>query len=357
MFHINDNGDVKPCKSNKEPCPFTNTPHFHSEKEATSHYETIMQGNTVKTNRKYVDIPADLGSIRLRDGDLSDSNARFSLINGLCGDLAQSIIDKENRKIYFVSYNQNKQGLHEDFQKDPNSLYRNATHVMVASTQDGEYLDAYGRRTPADIKDFYGQETSIIEGTHDMLKTYSTGVSEKLSKFAEEALKMDKNNTSYSYHDMPETLPKTSIKLSILPKKGGSYYGTDLPEEAIERQIVAWRNHVGDTNAAIMEENKMKRDGDYSFHITVISPPEMRKLSKEQIKETFQNSSATFNLSGVGTISDGEKETWYVKAHSIEADKIRENLGLPPKDYYATLGFIKGDVFKHVKDNSTIVIH
>ena len=142
MFHVNDNGDVKPCSASKGTCPFSPDRHFENIQEAQQYYEDEMSHNTVSGNRKYVEIPTDLGNLKLRDGDLSDKSTRFSLANGLCGDLAKAIVKNTGRDVYFVCYDKDEKSLKEDFLKDKSSVLTNATHVVVQSEKSGHFVDS-----------------------------------------------------------------------------------------------------------------------------------------------------------------------------------------------------------------------
>lgn len=244
MFHINNDGDVRPCKSEKDLCPFVNNPHFLSEKKATSHYETTMQENIVQVSRKHVGTTTDSNSTELKDGDT-----------------AQSIVEKESQ----------------------------------------------------------------------------------------------------------------TVKSEVSFKFGSRYFGAVVTEQSIKAQIVAWQEHVGVKTAENMREQKIARDREDSYHITVIAPNEIQELSQKihenselTRKEKYRATTALlskslagefeFTVGGVGKASNDDKEAWFVIVKSVQADKSRAELGLPPKDYHITLGFLNGDVHGQAKDDTTKVV-
>lgn len=151
-------------------------------------------------------------------------------------------------------------------------------------------------------------------------------------------------------------LSPITVENIIVPKNRGSYFGVDIDENLLTDRLHSWREHIGSEKADILEKYKYNRDKGRHFHITVISPPEMRQIGYKKVSEMFNNKKAGFILGGIGTISEGENETWFVTAECEEMDKNRAELGLPPKDYHVTLGFLHKDVFSKFKNINTVVI-
>lgn len=169
------------------------------------------------------------------------------------------------------------------------------------------------------------------------------------------------------YEASNETVSSISVKPSsslsayveeveVQPQKWGSYYGSEIDESVISRHLDSWRNHVGHEEAKLMEEAKAVRDGENRYHMTVITPQEVKKVGKKLAESAFKDISVGVRLGGIGTASDGDKEAWFVVAKCPEADRIREDLGLPAKDFHVTIGFKKSDVFSVFKDENTIVL-
>lgn len=50
-FHVNDNGDVRPCKAHKSSCPFPESKHFPTKTEAETFYERTQSSKLFSTMR------------------------------------------------------------------------------------------------------------------------------------------------------------------------------------------------------------------------------------------------------------------------------------------------------------------
>lgn len=208
-FHLSDDGIARKCSATKVPCKMT---HFEN-KEAAEQY------NLKKLEKEFQAIPTlskkvssialqgAFGTITLDDGDLSSSKARMTLISGMCGDLATAVQRKTGGDPYFVCYGINtEEDLKETFESNPDALFDVSTHVMIESpTSPGSFVDAYGKKTTSDLKEFYGDEITVIRGDLNMLSTYADPQNlGKLDNFADAALDLDRKNESYSYLDFSE---------------------------------------------------------------------------------------------------------------------------------------------------------
>lgn len=90
----------------------------------------------------------------------------------------------------------------EEFQKafkeSKTTIYR-ATHIVTQSEHaDNEFVDSYGRLTLEDISDRY--EANIVKVTKEMVEHYADG-NVNLSKFADSAIKLDKDDYSYDWDE------------------------------------------------------------------------------------------------------------------------------------------------------------
>lgn len=149
-------------------------------------------------------------------------------------------------------------------------------------------------------------------------------------------------------------LPKIEITSQLHTKKGGSYYGLTIDENKVEKHLEAWKKEVGENNAEKMEKAKINRDGGYHFHITALTPKETRQLKKSEVK--IEQPSFNVQLTGIGSVQDGEKEAWFITAQSSEIDEFRSNLGLPKHNLHITIGFKNGDVHNKPKDETSLKI-
>jgi len=102
-----------------------------------------------------------------------------------------------------------------------------------------------------------------------------------------------------------------------------------------------------------------------NFHITAISPPESKALESlsgdqlarlQEINQALQNGEGV-EIKGIGYIdgataegirpADKEKKTCFLAFDIPALEEFRSSVGLPPKDFHITLGFVGGDI--HMK--------
>lgn len=216
-YHISENGEAKLCKAEIK-CPLGESmPHFKNKEDAQQYFESIMKPSLKKNStdidkkKKFITLDLDLGNAEVEDGNLNNAKTRRILINGLCGDLAQAIYNKTGGSIYFVTYGydeKDNEKFIKDIENNPDSIHETTTHVMIeSSTQPGTFIDSYGQKTKEEIQSFYGFDNnaiSMLKGNEKMLSYYHSGNSEKLEKFAEAVLKLDKNGQSFDYENYDE---------------------------------------------------------------------------------------------------------------------------------------------------------
>lgn len=203
-YHVGSDGVPKLCTATRRPCPLGGE-HFESKIEAEKYAEEKLSqefGSLPSSQTKMIDVVCEFGTIRVKDGDLTDASTRMTLVNGLCGDVASAIQKKTGGNVFFVTYDGlNSEQLEENFKNDSESLLNTTTHVMIESpTQEGKYVDAYGQKSLDEIRAFYGEEINMVKGTDEMLQVYTTGQND-LSNFADSALLLDRNSEGYSYTD------------------------------------------------------------------------------------------------------------------------------------------------------------
>lgn len=167
---------------------------------------------------------------------------------------------------------------------------------------------------------------------------------------------MEGSNKGFLNSQSRESERSDTGSLSIQPMKGGSYYGSPVDESDIRSTIDEWRKSVG-VESFELEDAKVKRDGGYHFHVTVLDPKETRALKKSGKISEFQKDiseiSPEYSTKGVGRVLDGDKEAHYVLVESGSVQSLREKYGLEKKDLHITLGFRNGDVHGLPKDEST----
>jgi len=204
MYHITAEGP-KRCSAKPGNCPLGGE-HFGFKEDAESSYlESLVQNNeTFPPKKDELDLPCAFGTMRVKNGDLTDVKSRTALISGLCGSLALAVHDKTGGTPHFVCYGvKEDEDLEQLFAEDGNVLLDVATHALVESkTKPGTYLDSYGQKTLADLQNFYGDDIRVIPGNRAMLVAYSeTGVPDILGKFADSVIDLDSKGKSYDYDD------------------------------------------------------------------------------------------------------------------------------------------------------------
>jgi len=95
-------------------------------------------------------------------------------------------------------------------------------------------------------------------------------------------------------------------------------------------------------------QSRVDRDNSENFHMTVITSSEMKGLEKTKVDlmRINLNECNDFHLwdAGVGHVRKDLCEAWFVVIISNKFKKVREELGLPWKNFHITLAFSNGDV-------------
>ena len=159
--------------------------------------------------------------------------------------------------------------------------------------------------------------------------------------------------TGASRNKAPSNSLQSSVVSQVVPMSGGHYYGSHIEAWTVAPHLEAFRALVGEERAALMELNKEARDRGRVYHMTVVTPPEMKTLSRERGAFPAQ---ITIEYLGVGRASDRNSEAWFIVCRSEAIEQWRRENGLPPKDLHVTLGFDPKDVHSTAKDKSTLVV-
>ena len=149
-------------------------------------------------------------------------------------------------------------------------------------------------------------------------------------------------------------------------RSGNRYLGAPVPTSVMAPWRQTFRAQVGEQRAALLEDHKRTRDGDVGsppdpgslpdvgpeHHITLVTPPELEQLSAlpQQLPEALE-----VELIGLGTVQDGEAESWFVVVESDQAQQLRRQLDLGPHTLHVTLGFASQDIHHLPKDRSALV--
>lgn len=150
-----------------------------------------------------------------------------------------------------------------------------------------------------------------------------------------------------------ERLPATTVVITVKPLAGGRYQGAEVEAATVAPFRRAFSSLVGQEEASLMEEAKAARDRGYRYHLTVVTPPEMKSVTGAL---TPPPPAITLHYQGLGRAVEGAHEAYFVVCSSPEVAEWREANGLPPKDLHITLGFRGRDVHSQPKGEEALVM-
>jgi len=141
---------------------------------------------------------------------------------------------------------------------------------------------------------------------------------------------------------------------------GSPYIGTTVPLNMSDRnhvslsgllKIVEDRKLITDFGAC--NRNLLKRNAG-EYHITVFNVMEWNKgrIHGDVIGELVRT--PDFRYLGVGSISDGERTTYFIPVESAILDSIRESYGYEKRHMHITIGFTSKDLFHAPKNVANI---
>lgn len=168
----------------------------------------------------------------------------------------------------------------------------------------------------------------------------------------EQALKYREEKLSKKYKKT-QSLSKKLFSPKILKN---SYIGAPVENSLMGKFEKDLKNSHIENIDVFMENRKNRDNGEY--HITLITPPEFRKLKKAgKFIDLDKVDSFHIDFVGVGTVEDieNDKQAWFVVGKSDEVNSWRNKLGLPYKDLHITLAFRNGDVFNFRKNENTLI--
>ncbi len=168
--------------------------------------------------------------------------------------------------------------------------------------------------------------------------------------------KCSSDNCAFDEHFDTETMKRMSpVQLRGFPKVlKNSYLGISVEPAALAPALNQLKSAMTPKLFQQITQKKRERDGADAFHLTVITPPEFRKLKAEN-RLAFPDKPFTLELLGVGTASNEKSQSWFAVARSVTLDHYRYSLGLPRHDFHVTLGFTVADVHGVPKNETTLV--
>lgn len=176
---------------------------------------------------------------------------------------------------------------------------------------------------------------------------------EHFASYREAQTHFESSNNHLMFPPLTKSSPGVSVSTRIERMKYNSYLGAEIGRDAMKPALRKWVDVVGQKRADALQVAKHARDGEHVYHVTVMTPQEFKPYRKNSDLVVPDNTD--FTMRGVGKITDGNREAWFVVCSSPSTDQWRASLSLPPKDYHITLGFDEKDIFTAPKNESTIV--
>lgn len=235
-YHFNpETGRTGKCDATVRPCRFQQTEEEHGSTpaEARANYERTMESELLPVEASApvdasadepVELELDFATVELAPHALESPQGRAIFQNGLCGDLANALLERDpSRRAYFVVDEADTREKLEAMEED--ELKSAVLHGAVSGS-DGRILDGNGVKTKRSVEDFY--DAKLVEVTPETMRKFSTGQAHKLSGFAAKVEEMESEGIAYRYwsEDEDERLPRG---LSSLPPAEGSkrvYHGS-----------------------------------------------------------------------------------------------------------------------------------
>ncbi len=133
-----------------------------------------------------------------------------------------------------------------------------------------------------------------------------------------------------------------------------SYSGVIVPSEKVEPVLRQLREAMTPDLYDFVVGNKDVRDGIGNYHVTTVTPSELRGLSRDG-KSAEVERKFSYEILGLGTASNEKSSAWFAVVRSIPLQHYRASLGLPEKDLHITVGFTNGDVHDKPKGLSSLI--
>lgn len=151
-------------------------------------------------------------------------------------------------------------------------------------------------------------------------------------------------------------LPQVSVTTRVVGLNRGTYFGAEVEETALRDHRLAWVATVGEEAASAMNAERGKRTSGPGYHVTALTPKEVRKVVATRGSIPPFDRPVEVTLTGVGRVANHETEAWFITCEAPQVDEWRAKMGLPPKDFHITLGFTVKDIYDQFKGPATRVL-
>lgn len=358
-YHNNDNGDPGPCNAQNGNCPFgdSETDHYDSPEEARKAFEEKQSSGLISTNtkNKYFNTMNNSITNMLNSAPTYKKKATVTMRVAKKGEKLETQLKNGQIETTRILDGgecivKNPDGEEYAMSKDKFlSRYRDNNGVWEATGEIKAIKNPTGKNITIIApwgEEQHGDKNCYIAHTlDDPNDRYIIGHDEFHNTYV---VKGEQTHTNSNNSNI-------SVIGHVKPFAGGRYYGTHVNNNSVENSRKFLEQHVGKDKLAIMEENKRQRDRGDVYHMTVITPPELKELKKNNINVNDFPKNVTINYEGVGRAIDGDNEAYFIVCNSPEIEKWRADNNMPKKDLHITLGFINKDVHTKPKDSSTII--
>ena len=157
-------------------------------------------------------------------------------------------------------------------------------------------------------------------------------------------------------HKIKSTIEMTLQLQYIKDVIGNPYIGFVVPLNMHDKFDVSLMDMLGIAETqipdfALCNTNLLTRNHGV-YHITLFNVMEMKLKTNADINKFigYKYGSHTFQYKGIGSITKGDKSTYYVVVESYEMNIERNIVGLPSRDLHITIGFTHKDLFTERKN-------
>lgn len=133
-----------------------------------------------------------------------------------------------------------------------------------------------------------------------------------------------------------------------------SFVGFAVDLKTVENSLRILKEALPEEVYAAAVDAKAKRDGAEKYHMTVVSPAELKRF-RRLAPVALTTRKMEYQIVGVGSVKNDETQTWFAVVSCPKAQEWRNALGLVPYDFHITLGFTKSDIHGVPKDATTLI--
>lgn len=144
-------------------------------------------------------------------------------------------------------------------------------------------------------------------------------------------------------------------KAELIKTKGGEYYLGIIVDNIISNTYSEYERlrFIHENN--LLDEYKKReiRNYNHKFHITLLPSITHDLNSKFLVKALTTN--FKFELLGIGTVINGDEQTWFIPVKSIELENLFNLYDMSIPDFHITIAFKNKDIHRVNKTNPNLL--